>query len=276
MDLKLFLIDSPSDHIERPIIDIQYVFAMVEKARQRDDGTLVESPTFTGKYFGGTYENCVCGHEIVHNYLAMCDQTGKGFLVGSDCILTVCNSKNWNYKRICRYCEEDALKTKNWCKNCSSIISNFNKTLSCGKHARKTFYEIYKTDKAYIEWIKTKMELSSKLIKLQEWIFAIEEYPLLLEDYEHDNEDIKHEIESKSSRVSKAKVYLKVKYEDKELAKEYGMRWDVERKSWYITQDKITDSVLRLFPSYHDDAKVCGGAGEKRAMKATPLFVADD
>jgi hypothetical protein len=68
------LIDSEIDHVERGI-NIQYVYEMAEKARTREDGTLVEKPHFEGKYDPSSrYNACLCGH---YNHVS-CVLQGKG------------------------------------------------------------------------------------------------------------------------------------------------------------------------------------------------------
>jgi len=45
-------------------------------------------------------------------------------------------------------------------------------------------------------------------------------------------------------RISQPRIYLKVKYADKDDAKSKGARWDAEKKSWYIYEDNLDKTFL--------------------------------
>ena len=48
----------------------------------------------------------------------------------------------------------------------------------------------------------------------------------------------------KKTIISTPRIYLKVKYADKDDAKSKGARWDADKKSWYIFEDNSNKSYL--------------------------------
>jgi hypothetical protein len=254
------LIDSELDHVERGI-NIQYVYEMAEKARMNADGTLVERPRFEGKYDPSSrYNACLCGHYIEHNYIATCVQTGKSFVVGSDCIVTVCESKRWEYTKKCQICDvNNSLKTKNYCKECSQAIKNFSKKFSTGKHKGSTYYEIYELDKSYVAWCGSSDY--KPIVAFNEWVERVDEYPNLIEEFARGNEGEseringeKFELEQERIR-EKERVYLIVPYEEKELAKSMRLRWDSGVKSWYSQRAYLTKEIVDRFPAKNEETQ---------------------
>lgn len=253
-------IDSVLDHIDRGI-DIQYVFEMAEKARTKEDGTLVPNPRFEGKHsIASLYSYCICGHDIIYNHIATCVETGKSFIVGSECINTVCNSRKWEYTKKCFVCvTNDSMKTKNICKECSQAIKNFNKKLNTGKNKGMTYFEIYEFDKAYVAWCSHSDY--KPIIHFSEWAERIKDYPALIEEYARENvseyekvtrekEEIEIEIRHKKERV-----YLNVHYEEKEKAKSMKLRWDPSCKSWYQQRSYLTHDIIVRFPPKDEETQ---------------------
>jgi hypothetical protein len=255
------LIDSELDHLVRGVVDIKFVYEMAEKARTKDDGTLVENPQFVGKKDpSDKYMNCLCGHDIVHNYIATCVQTGKSFIVGSDCIVTVCESKRWEYTKKCYICEtNDSLKTKNYCKECSQAIKNFSKKMSTGKYKGITYYEIYEVDKSYVVWCGSSDY--KPIVAFNDWVERVEEYPKLIEEFARGNEGEAERIKSEKEELEqerireKERVYLIVPYEEKELAKSMRLRWDSGAKSWYSQRAYLTKEVVDRFPAKNEETQ---------------------
>jgi hypothetical protein len=255
-------IDSSLDHINRGV-DIRHVYEMAEKARRNDDGSLVSNPTFTGRYSdANNYNHCICGHYIEHNYIAKCVETGKCFVVGCDCIVTVCETNRWKYSKMCQICEtNDALKTKNVCKECSSSLKNFTKTMKVGKYSGQSFYEIYELDKKYVEWVRLSDSTQKAVVQFSEWIDSIETHPELVTHYANEfaGECLriagkKHLLENERVR-NKERVYVKVRYDDKEYAKSLGIRWDPGCKSWYIQRLNLNPKIIERFPLHDEETQ---------------------
>ena len=176
-------VDCYSDHIDRPI-NIRHVLDMCNKARTRDDGTRVFNPTFTHVLtFYNLYDNCVCGHDIVYNCMATCLETGKSFIVGSDCINTVCNAEHWTLRKRCCHCNTiGCLKTKPYCSECSLIIKTVKKEskyeLGFGQYKTETYLWTWVNHNGYCNWVKS-LELESCNAKIQRfklWIEKFEKY----------------------------------------------------------------------------------------------------
>jgi hypothetical protein len=183
------VIDTDEDHYVRSI-DINHVYNMCIKASTMDDGSTVVNPTFTQIDYPQLYNNCICGHAIEFNHMATCEQTGKSFVVGSKCIVTVCNLQNWRLTAICCYCKSIKMKTKKYCKDCSKRIKSTIKMndfiITFGtKYIDKKFIDIYNRDKRYIEWVKSKdMPESQTAFKtFKQWIISLEKYKDVIDEY---------------------------------------------------------------------------------------------
>jgi hypothetical protein len=259
-------IDTDADHIDRAI-DMRHLFEMVQKARTHDDGTIVSHPVFESRFDGaGGHTNCICGHAIVYNYIATCKQTNKSFVVGSDCIETVCKKNKWEHTRMCCYCEtSESLKTQNNCKECSTALRHCGVTMKTGKHAGSTFYEIYETNEDYIKWVCKQDKLSPALQKLVTWHEHVKAYHAILEEYENsmDFSEFERIAYIKSSKivpkkpmsqitVRARKVYFKVNFSEKDDAKALGMKWDPDCKCWYTKDDDAFSEASKRFIIYDD------------------------
>jgi hypothetical protein len=44
----------------------------------------------------------------------------------------------------------------------------------------------------------------------------------------------------------KDRVYLFVKFKDKDLVKRHGARWDADKKQWYVEKDKVPDELQKF------------------------------
>jgi len=170
-------IDDDDDHVDRPI-DIQHVFKMIDKARTNDDGTKVMNPTFTSYCLDETYEYCVCGHKIKYNHTATCVETGKSFIVGSDCIETVCKEMSYKLFRKCQICKEPASsKSSNLCTTCKKMVTSCDKNVGEGKYSTLPYRAV---PQDYKDFIRKSTYLGKELSKLRDWILYTIKHPRIL------------------------------------------------------------------------------------------------
>jgi hypothetical protein len=171
-------IDGDDDHVCRTI-KIEHVFNMVEEARTNSDGTKVQKPTFTSCSLVEKYEYCLCGHDIKYNYTATCDQTGKSFIVGSECIQTVCKEKSYPLHRKCEICIEEpaSSKSSNFCKMCRKMVTACNKPYTMGKYKGLPYCNLPQSHK---NWVKSENPSNKKLADYKDWVIYAEKYPKIL------------------------------------------------------------------------------------------------
>lgn len=176
-------IDSDPDHIVRPI-NIQHVLEMCRRAATWEDGSRVTNPSWIrSQHSHSEYENCVCGHRIEYNHVATCVETGKSFIVGSECINTVCDAEGWLINSQCIYCEEiGCLKTKPYCKDCSNKMRKISKQGSTllgfgSKHKEHSYIYVYNNDKSYCKWLRGLESITVKrMLKFCYWLIWYEKF----------------------------------------------------------------------------------------------------
>jgi hypothetical protein len=56
-----------------------------------------------------------------------------------------------------------------------------------------------------------------------------------------------HECEARPNKVAKQKIYLDVKYREKDEAKYHGARWDAAEKKWFVF-DRVPEALKRFAP----------------------------
>lgn len=172
-------IDSPEDHIDRPI-DSKHVNAMALLAATTADGTVLAHPIFVHHVDQELYAHCVCGKEIKYNHTAYCLQTRKAFVLGSECIERVCSQRGYTLLRECHICH-DFIETGAKCKECSLMRRRRNNRVGVGKHSDCSYMDILAIP-SYKRWLMSQDEVSGKLGRLQEWLLYVESYPSLLKE----------------------------------------------------------------------------------------------
>jgi len=188
-------IDSITDHYMRPV-DTRHVHAMTMKAVLAADGRPVPEPIFTRSTTAHVYGNCVCGKEIEYNFIAQCKQTGKAFIVGSECINTVCSANKFTLVLDCSVCNETIATVKNWddeeeaalataprkrCKDCSLMFRRRNNRVCVGKYSEYQYKEML-SERPYVDWLRAQPELGGHLAALLAWIDFVKDHPKVLED----------------------------------------------------------------------------------------------
>jgi hypothetical protein len=193
-------IDGHEDHIVRAI-NPQHVNDMVLRAATMDNGTVVKNPTFAHYLDRELYENCVCGKDIKYNHTAYCIQTGKAFILGSECIERVCSELDYTLMRECCICH-DTIETGDKCKECSLMKRRRNNKVGVGKYNEHSYKDMLAIP-SYCRWLKSQVEVSGKLSQLREWLSYIEMYPALLKEAHEDSgtDRITH-VESVASKLT--------------------------------------------------------------------------
>jgi hypothetical protein len=238
--IKMHFIDTDDDHVDRGHVDIKYVMEMVDRACAHSNGTIVLIPHFEQRQHNEQYDRCICGKEIKYNFVAHCLETDKCFVVGSECIETVCLKKNIALQNLCRMCNNKHTKTltMKYCDNCRSLRRRGGRQLGFGsKYAEQTFMEVAIGDRKYCEWVCENVK-GKKMKTFADWYEAVADCQLEpVGDSDSSND------EGPALSIPK-KVYLHIKYEEKDTYKPYGIRFDGERKQWYIFTDAPQYSTL--------------------------------
>lgn len=94
-------------------------------------------------------DECLCGHHIKENCFIEHRPTGELFVIGNCCI------KKWlpkeNQRKTCEICNCPHKRTKtNVCTSCEWFRKQ---VMPFGKYKKQLIYDIYKSDKKYIEWL---------------------------------------------------------------------------------------------------------------------------
>ena len=56
-----------------------------------------------------------------------------------------------------------------------------------------------------------------------------------------------HECEARPNKVAKQKIYLDVKYREKDEAKYHGAKWDADVRKWFVF-DRVPEALKRFAP----------------------------
>lgn len=212
---------------------------MVNKARQCPDGTLVENPHFEQVKWTEQYDYCICGKDIEYNFMAVCVETGKSFIVGSKCIETVCLNLHFDLKNKCYMCKNrnTVSLTAKFCSTCKSLRMSGRALLGFGKYAETSYLEIINQDRKYCEWV-LESATGHKAAKFAAWYEEIKD--MCLTDSDTETDEPVHKTEP-------TKIYLNVPYSKKDELKQYKIRWDAERRLWYIYSDSTYIAQLNSY-----------------------------
>ena len=189
-------IDSEIDHLDRPV-DPKHVWEMAMKAVIGADGRRVPNPTFSKTVYPSEHTNCICGKRIIYNYLACCVETGKAFIVGSECINNVCfDNVGFTLELKCAICDETIVSIndgsdakekslasgrKQRCVRCAKMFRRRNNKVRVGKYEDE-LYKNMLSKPCYIALMRAETKLDEKFSTLLEWLDYVERYPELLKD----------------------------------------------------------------------------------------------
>lgn len=163
---------------------------------------------------------CLCGQIIDNN----CYITNgiQRLVVGSCCIKKFIDS---GFKRFCSCCEVPIKSLKdNYCLKCRKTILEKQKNKKAIMEFNKAIMGINNTVYQETDPIDNFLE-KSKIDNTTKHIFAKNEY------------SNKQNQKIALNKLFKKRIYLNVKYSEKDICKGFGGRWDPDVKKWYIEED---------------------------------------
>lgn len=197
----------------------------------------------------GLYMMCVSKIEHIHNILDVMGQVEKRYIChmgvkqycGIDASAVVFQTDDIGNKKVCCCSHKCMLNNMAIIKN---SITNYHVVIGCDCINKNNLIDkdviknaIEKTEKYLIKKIATdKIKEDKNKIKA---------------DKKKDKDKIKADRDEIKRLAAERKIkynyryYIKVKYEEKEEAKEYGAKWDAQNKLWYIPPNCRNTFILK-------------------------------
>jgi hypothetical protein len=194
-------------------------------------------------------EHCICGMQIFYLHTIENNETFEKYLIGSECINHWSDEKKIKNQNEITRCKREGKEIPVYCNFCFIKKPKKMDCISCPKKIEfltitKTIFDSWKkiTIHSYVEKYLKNESKNKNLIKKylgyikMEKTFVDVSYKSkeLAKPYVNYDADEKRFYLKNNKDIDKfIKVYLKVKYDDKEDVKASGGFWDPEVKLWY-------------------------------------------
>lgn len=101
-----------------------------------------------------SYEYCLCHHKITYNFVAVCEETNLGVVLGSECIKKAMSLCDIVFP--CTLCTEPLKDAVRRCVHkdglCPACEKESNTLLQFGKFRDETYGWMYENEKEYCTW----------------------------------------------------------------------------------------------------------------------------